>query len=294
MIVRDFVKQAYERYGDPGDGTLEYAGVSISGGIKELRVYRKKFSKADAGGTDRVVFDRLLALFDPILSENGARVCDYSTRSIGHDKAYRIIFLLPADPSPAELKLTIDRFAERLNAGERLSGLFDTAERFRVAAGLKALPLWQVGAEVLNDMTPVSVKYYLLFDKAGIDAGSLPAMLKDLIQALDFPISGEDFEKLARDSLILYQNGFAPVFFGVNDSFTEKEVKLYFKSHALGYRPRELLSRTKLLGDKLGWSAAFSDGEIDEILGMKFHLAGAAASLNDPSLWRLYLEKLRI
>ncbi len=271
MSAADFCRDAVEKYGRSGDGSLEYIGLILSGDrLIEKRVYRKNCGALLEELRRAEPYRFLLeSVFADLLRIRGIALCDVSCNGSRPFPLYRIVFRLPGGMSDSETDEVLAAFFRHLENGD--------GYRERLKEELRARPggscgLMQIGAEFDGRGGWNGLKYYRFLDKENVLLRTLGSGREDRIRT----VCG---------------HGYEPAFLGVNDTGSRRERKLYFISTAIGFKNAGMLERTLSAAGILGWDRAVSKEEFGQLDDLGVYAEGIAMSLQEPEIWRLYYRE---
>ncbi len=286
MSIVGFSEKALQEYGPSGDRTLEYICAEIiPNTAPELRVYRKNvlFENVDSP------YGAIVSAFHSFLADPRIGICDISRGRHG----YRMTFILPETIPFSELRLILNRFFSAVSSPGYEKRLLSSVDGFTSVSGAELSPLMQLGVEVGDSLSLVSLKYYL----------RLPAEISSLNSPYDLIsrqayAAVESYERrgsFAYENEVLNENKYRPAFIGINDYDGVREAKLYYKSTGTGYRPLELQRSAAQLSRAFGWDSLLTEEALDSLYkNSRIYVDGVAVSLTTEGRWRLYFSRLPV
>lgn len=278
MSILELSREALTDYGRFGDESLEYIGIMISSqGILEKRIYRKNSESVLKDVGQRQPYKYILGEILPqFYNYGGIELCDISCSHVNAIQTYRIVFKLPKKQTFGDLYRTLEVFFSCIpNSGsykERLYGqLSSVSSEFICQSSL----LLQIGVEFDGYCKLKSLKYYMNIDNGG-------EHYKDNL------LCEYKFDK---EYQIICENGYKPIFIGINDTDGIEEHKLYFISKSLGFKTAGIFECTSNLAVALGWDQVVSLNEFRQLYDMDLFLEGIAFSPHRGGVWRLYFRE---
>ena len=293
-----YAESILKEHGYFGDKSFEYIGVLLKNGIiYDRRLYLKNGAAVSQIITTtepyKTMVKKIMHRF--ILREDVA-ICDISTIEIDEEPTYRMIFKLPKKQSIDELYELIGDFFYSYETHESLSyreRIISNILNFNAKSETKISPLMQIGIELNKNCELVAVKYYLRLEKANKKD---IVMVEQAKQFLCSVVKGDNIGACiscaSEKSIFISDNGYRPIFIGINDKNGAETHKIYFISKAFGFQVQNILKDTKTLSDTFAWNDSLPFYEFEQLYKLSLFVEGIALSVQHLDEWHLYFNIL--
>ena len=278
MSVLEFSRDALSTYGQSGDKSLEYIGIIIScRGVLEKRVYRKNCEAVLKDVSQTPPYKHILQEILPqFYNYDGIKLCDISCSHISSAPTYRVVFKLPKRQTLSDLYKSLEVFfrciPDNTSYKERL---YEQLRSITNERNCHNSPLLQIGTEFDGNHRLRSLKYYISIDSEKADDKN------DLLAEFG----------LNQKHQIICENGYKPIFIGINDTDGIEEHKVYYISKALGFKTASILESTEKLAVSLGWDQMIAFDEFRQLYDMGLYAEGIAIPVHKGEMWRLYFRE---